>query len=62
MTEWDIITSIVLAIYFLPAAIYGLRSGEGAGAKMAFALLNGALNWTVIGWLLLMNVSLDNES
>jgi hypothetical protein len=44
MTEWDIITSIVLAIYFLPAAKYGLRSSEGAGAKMAFALLNGALH------------------
>ncbi|KFG68728.1 hypothetical protein [Microvirga sp. BSC39] len=62
MVEWDIITITVLALYFLPAAIYGLRSGESAGAKMTFALLNGALNWTVIGWLLLMNVSLDNES
>ncbi len=62
MGEWNIITITVLAVYFLPAAIYGLRSGEGAGAKVIFALLNGAFNWTVIGWLLFMNVSLDRES
>jgi hypothetical protein len=61
MDDWNIITITVLAVYFLPAAIYGLRSSEGMGTKIAFALLSGIFNWTVIGWLLAMSVSLDNE-
>ncbi len=56
------ITLALVALYFLPAVIYSLRAGEGIGAKMLFALLNGIFNWTVVGWLLLMNVSLDHEA
>jgi hypothetical protein len=31
------------------------------GTKIAFALISGIFNWTIIGWLLAMSVSLDNE-
>jgi hypothetical protein len=62
MCALNSITIALVALYFLPAVIYGLRSGEGLGTKMVFTLLNGIFNWTVIGWFMLMNVSLDREA
>jgi hypothetical protein len=62
MYALDSITVTLVALYFLPAVIYSLRAREGLGAKMLFALFNGIFNWTVVGWLLLMTVSLDHEA
>jgi hypothetical protein len=56
------ITITLVALYILPAVVYCLRSGEGKEAKMVIALLNGIFNWTVIGWFMLMNVSLDRAA
>ncbi len=56
------ITITLVALYFLPAVIYSLRPGERISTKMLFALLNGIFNWTVIGWVVFMNVSLDREA
>lgn len=61
MSSLNPITVTLVALYFLPAVIYSLRAGEGVGAKMLFALVNGILNWTVIGWFMFMNVSLDER-
>jgi hypothetical protein len=62
MEAWSALAITLSTLYFLPAVIYSLRSGEGIGAKMAFALLNGIFNWTVVGWFLFMTVSLDHEA
>jgi hypothetical protein len=62
MAAWSAIAITLSALYFLPAVIYSVGSEEGIRAKMAFALLNGIFSWTVVGWFLLMTVSLDHEA
>jgi len=61
MDQVDLLSIVFLTLYFLPAAIFALRPGEAIGSKLLFTFYNGALNWTLIGWLLLMNASLDFE-
>lgn len=50
---------ILLAGYFMPALVAGMRGRDGQGF---IAILNLLIGWTVLGWIVLLVVAFTGES
>jgi uncharacterized integral membrane protein len=61
MDELALSAILFLVLYFLPALIYIAKSDNNLLGKMTFALGVLLIGWTVIGWLLMIRVAV-NES
>jgi uncharacterized integral membrane protein len=61
MDELALSAILFLVLYCLPALIYIAKSDSNFFGKMTFALGVLLIGWTVIGWLLMIRVAV-NES
>jgi hypothetical protein len=61
MDELVLSAILFLVLYCLPALIYIAKSDNNLFGKMTFALGVLLIGWTVIGWLLMIRVAV-NES